>query len=53
VLSSIENVLTGSGADTITGDSFDNVLSGGAGNDSYIFLNGLIPMEWMCSTSRL
>jgi len=32
-LSNIENVVGGSGNDTIAGDNNDNVLSGGAGND--------------------
>ncbi|MEG3146486.1 pre-peptidase C-terminal domain-containing protein, partial [Sphingomonas sp. RT2P30] len=33
VLTSIENLIGGSGADTLTGDNSDNVLTGGAGND--------------------
>lgn len=30
----IENAIGGSGADTITGNEFDNVIEGGAGNDT-------------------
>jgi|GEM_PF-259753 len=30
----IENIITGSGNDTLTGDSNDNTFTGGAGNDS-------------------
>ena len=34
---SIENVIGSSQADTITGNSLNNTLNGGAGNDTYIF----------------
>jgi Ca2+-binding RTX toxin-like protein len=30
----IENLICGGGDDTVTGDSFDNVLEGGAGDDT-------------------
>lgn len=30
----IENLIGGSGADTLTGDDFDNIIEGGAGNDT-------------------
>ncbi len=33
----IENVIGGSKDDTITGNTLDNVLTGGVGNDTYIF----------------
>ena len=33
----IENVHTGSGDDTITGSTSDNILNGGGGADTYIF----------------
>ncbi len=36
-LNSIENLIGGSGGDTLTGDNNDNVIEGGAGND---ILNG-------------
>ena len=36
VLNTIENVVGGSGNDTITGDANDNVLNGGAGNDTMV-----------------
>jgi len=36
----LENVLTGSGNDTITGNTANNVLNGGSGNDTYAFLEG-------------
>jgi hypothetical protein len=39
-ITNIENVFTGSGNDTITGSSFNNLLNGGTGNDTYRFLNG-------------
>jgi len=34
ILSGIENIISGSGNDTITGNDLANILSGGAGNDS-------------------
>ncbi len=33
----IENVIGGAGADTLSGNSLDNALTGGAGNDTYQF----------------
>ena len=39
-LATIENVLGGSGADTITGSSAANVLNGGAGNDTILGMGG-------------
>jgi Ca2+-binding RTX toxin-like protein len=34
VMTDVENIIGGAGADTITGSSSDNVLDGGAGNDT-------------------
>jgi Ca2+-binding RTX toxin-like protein len=34
-ISGIENVTTGSGSDTLTGDAAANILAGGAGSDTY------------------
>lgn len=34
-----ENVTTGTGNDQITGDTNDNILTGGLGNDSFFFLD--------------
>jgi Ca2+-binding RTX toxin-like protein len=36
-LTTIENVTTGSGDDTLQGDTNDNVLTGGLGDDTYVF----------------
>lgn len=33
----IENVITGALNDTVTGNSLDNILTGGQGNDTYSF----------------
>jgi Ca2+-binding RTX toxin-like protein len=33
----LENIIGGSLADTLTGNSLDNILTGGAGNDTYVF----------------
>ena len=38
-ITNMENVLTGSGSDTLTGDGNNNYLYGGTGDDSYVFLN--------------
>ncbi|MFP3543913.1 peroxidase family protein [Rhizobium sp. SIMBA_035] len=35
----IENVVTGSGADTITANAAVNIIDGGAGNDKFVFLS--------------
>ncbi|MEW6094083.1 MAG: hypothetical protein AB1531_08980, partial [Chloroflexota bacterium] len=40
ILISIENIRTGSGDDTLTGDDLANLLDGGTGNDTYRFLDG-------------
>jgi Ca2+-binding RTX toxin-like protein len=36
----VENLYAGTGADSITGNALDNVISGGAGNDSLYGLDG-------------
>jgi glucose/arabinose dehydrogenase len=36
-LTSIENVIGGSGDDTLTGDAGDNILTGGDGGDQFVF----------------
>ncbi|QPL48115.1 M10 family metallopeptidase C-terminal domain-containing protein [Halomonas sp. A40-4] len=36
---SVENIVTGSGDDTITANSANNVMDGGAGNDTFRFLS--------------
>jgi len=38
----IENVIGGERGDTLTGNSLDNVLTGGAGNDRYLFDTDLL-----------
>lgn len=35
----MENVVTGSGADTITANAAVNIIDGGAGNDKFVFLS--------------
>ncbi len=35
-LANVENVISGSGNDTLTGDSHDNTLTGGSGNDTLV-----------------
>ena len=37
ILSNIENILTGSGNDTLISDGADNLLNGAAGDDTYAF----------------
>ncbi len=39
-ISNIENVTGGSAGDTLTSDAADNTFTGGAGNDTYHFLDG-------------
>jgi hypothetical protein len=47
-LKNIQNVLTGSGNDTLEGNGQDNLLNGGSGSDTYIFLNsGARTRSWI------
>jgi trimeric autotransporter adhesin len=39
---SLENVIGGAGNDTIAGNSANNVLTGGAGNDNFVFTGGVV-----------
>ena len=39
-VANIEDAIGGSGADNLTGDSFDNTLEGGSGNDTLVGLDG-------------
>lgn len=40
-ISNIEDVVTGSGDDTLTGSSGNNTLEGGAGDDTYVYGTGV------------
>jgi Ca2+-binding RTX toxin-like protein len=48
-----ENVRTGSGADTITGDANDNIFFDGGGVDTYTGGNGIDTVDYSAATSAV